>query len=872
MKLITYIILLFCAFNVTTLKAQDSTLVSTSKDTLIAKIDSSVKVIDAPAASGGLDSKVTYSAKDSMVFDIINQKIYLYGNSEVTYEKLNLKAERITLDIKNSVVQAKGVTDSTGKTIGKPKFEEGTNKFDADSMLYNFETRKGLISNVITQEGDGFIHGSAVKKTPNEEYYIADGKYTTCNNVEHPHFYIQAKKLKVIPEDKIITGPAELYILDIPTPLAVPFGFFPNKKGRKSGIIMPKPGNSQNLGFSMKEGGYYWGINDRVDLALLGDIYSRGSYRVSAGSSYAIRYKYQGNIRLDYSVTKTGLKGDYVNYKEQKNYGIHWRHQQDAKAHPTRTFNAEVNVVSNKFNAYNRVNVDDIQQSSFNSNINYTKRFANTPFSFSAYASQSQSTQTKLVNLILPGATFNMNQINPLRRKNAVGTPKWYENIGLSYSTSTRNEFKFADTAFKYLTRPDTLLNKLSTGLTHTASLGTNFKALKYFNIQPSVNYTENWHIKQVKKSATAIRNIANTEDSAYAIKQDTSKGFYQSRAVNLAVSANTTMYGMYQFKRGNVQALRHVMRPSLSFNYIPVLHKNPFYQLGAVGATPAQTVYYDPYLGAYASANSSAINQGNIRLALINNFEAKVKSKKDSATGGTRKVQVLDLLGVDAAYNVFADSLQLSNINLSARNVFFKIINVTSGAQFDPYAYNDSTGIKINKFQWNKNQQLTRLASANLNVQFNLNSKSTMPNKPKVGNDAELQMIQSNPYNYVDFTVPWSASVSYSLNYTETKHLLYRIPPTTPVTKNVVQSVQFRGDINITPKWKVGVTTGYDIKTKQFTYTNIDIYRDLHCWEMRFTVVPFGPQLGYFLNLNVKSGTLQDLKLSRRRSWYDLQ
>ncbi len=854
------------------LKAQDSTLVSISKDTLIAKIDTGVKVIAAPTASGGLDSKITYSAKDSMVFDIINQKIYLYGNSEVTYEKLNLKAERITLDIKNSVVQAKGSTDSTGKIIGKPKFEEGTNKFDADSMLYNFETRKGLISNVITQEGDGFIHGSAVKKTPKEEYYIADGKYTTCNNEEHPHFYIQAKKLKVIPEDKIITGPADLYILDIPTPLAVPFGFFPNKKGRKSGIIMPKPGNSQNLGFSMKEGGYYWGINDKVDLALLGDVYSRGSYRLSAGSSYAIRYKYQGSVRLDYSVTKTGLKGDYINYREQKNYGIHWRHQQDAKAHPTRTFNAEVNVVSNKFNAYNRINVEDIQQSSFNSNINYTKRFANTPWSFSAYASQSQSTQTKLVNLILPGATLNMNQINPLRRKNAVGTPKWYENIGLSYSTSTRNELKFADTAFKYLTRPDTLLNKLSTGLTHTASLGTNFKALKYFNIQPSVNYTENWHLKQVRKNVTTVRNVTNTQDSAYTITQDTTKGFYQSRAVNLAVSANTTLYGMYQFKRGNVQALRHVMRPSLSFNYIPVLHKNPFYQLGAIGATPAQTVYYDPYLGAYASANTSAINQGNIRLALINNFEAKVKSKKDSATGGTRKVQVLDLLGVDAAYNIFADSLQLSNINLSARNVFFKIINVTSGAQLDPYTYNDSTGGRINKFQYSKNKQLTRLTSANLNVQFNLNSKSTVPNKPKVANDAELQMIQNNPYNYVDFTVPWNASVSYNLNYTETKRILYRTPPTIPVSNNIVQSIQFRGDVNITPKWKVGVTTGYDIKTKQFTYTNIDIYRDLHCWEMRFTVVPFGPQLGYFLNLNVKSGTLQDLKLSRRRSWYDLQ
>lgn len=870
MRLLTYIFLFSCAFSVTTLKAQESLLVANTADTLATKKDTLVnKVVE---NNLGLDHKVTYSAKDSMVFDIVNQKIYLYGASEVIYEQLKLNADRITLDIKNNLVHAQGTIDSTGKTIGKPKFEEGINKFDADSMLYNFETRKGRISKVITQEGDGYIHGAIVKKSPKEEYYIANGKYTTCNNIEHPHFYIKASKLKVIPEDKIITGPADLYILDIPTPLMVPFGFFPNKKGRKSGIILPKPGNSQSLGFSMKEGGYYWGINDNVDFALLGDIYTRGSYRLSAASSYAKRYKYSGNARLDYSVTKFGLKGDYANYKEQKNYGVHWRHQQDPKAHPTRTFNAEVNAVSNKFNTFNRINVEDVQQSSFNSNINYTKRFANTPFSFSAYASQSQSTQTKLVNLVLPGASFNMNQINPLRRKNAVGTPKWYENIGLSYSANTRNELQFKDTTFKYLSRPDTLKRLFSTGLQHTASVSTNFKALKYLNIQPSVNYTENWHLKQINRNVKYIRNAANTNDSAYTLKQDTSFGFYQSRAVNVALSASSTIYGMYQFKRGAVQALRHVMRPSLSFNYIPLLKKNPFYQLNSIGVNPPQTVYYDPYLGSYASANNSTINQGNIRFSLANNFEAKVKSKKDSATGGTRKAQVLDYLGFDAAYNVFADSLNLSNINISARNVFFKIINVTSTAQLDPYAYNDSTGLRVNKFQYNKNNQLTRLVNANLNVQFNLNSKTNTPNKPAVKKDAELQMIQRNPYDYVDFSVPWNISVSYNVNYNETKKLLYRTPLQNPLTKDLTQAIQLRGDINVAPKWKVGVSTGYDIKTKAFTYTNIDIYRDLHCWEMRFTVVPFGPQLGYFININVKSSTLQDLKLSRRRSWYDLQ
>jgi lipopolysaccharide assembly outer membrane protein LptD (OstA) len=870
LRLTHYILLTICAFTTTLVKAQTATNTVGDSTRIVVKDTLINKVVE---NNSGLDHKVTYSAKDSMVFDIVNQKIYLYGASEVVYEQLNLKADKITLDIKNNLVHAKGTLDSTGKTIGKPKFEEGTNKFDADSMLYNFETRKGRISNVLTQEGDGYIHGAIVKKTPKEEYYIANGKYTTCNHETNPHFYIKAKKLKVIPEDKIITGPADLYILDIPTPLAVPFGFFPNKKGRKSGIILPKPGNSQNLGFSLKEGGYYWGINDKIDFALLGDIYSRGSYRLSAASQYAKRYKYNGSIRLDYSLNKFGLKGDYKNYNETKNYGVHWHHQQDAKAHPTRTFNAEVNAVSNKFNAYNRTNVDDIQQSSFNSNINYTKRFANTPFSFSAYASQSQSTQSKLVSLVLPGASLNMNQINPLRRKNATGAPKWYENIGLSYTANTRNEVQFKDTAFKYLARIDTLSRKLSTGLQHTASLSTNFKVLKYFNVQPSVNYTENWHIKQVNKTITSIKNKANTKDSTYVIKQDTSKGFYQSRAINLALSASSTVYGMYQFKGAKLQALRHVIRPSLSFNYIPVLKKNPFYELQAQGTLPKQTIYYDPYLGAYASANNSTINQGNVRLSLANNFEAKIKSKKDSTNGGTHKVQVLDYLGFDAGYNIFADSLNLSTINVSARNVFFKLLNITSNARFDPYSYNDTTGIAVNKFQYNKSKQLARLTSADLGIQFSLNSKTNTPVKPNVKNDAELQMIQRNPYAYVDFSIPWNVSVSYNLTYNETKKLLTRTAITTPVkTNSIVQALQLRGDLNITPKWKVGVTTGYDIKNKEFTTTNLDLYRDLHCWELHFNLVPFGPQLGYFLNINVKSGTLQDLKLSRRRSWYDLQ
>ncbi len=826
-------------------------------------------------SSSALDSKVTYQASDSMVIDIDQQKIYLYNNANVLYENLKLDAARVDLDIKNKTVKALGVKDSTGKVIGNPKFQESDNKFDAREMLYNFETKKGRISDVVTQEGDGYIIGQTIKKTPGQEYYISNGRYTTCAHTDHPHFFIQARKLKVIPEDKIVTGPADLYILDIPSPLLVPFGFFPNKKGRKSGFIIPKPGNSNNLGFSLKEGGYYWGINENIDLAVLGDIYTRGSYRLSAGSNYALRYKYTGNLRLDFSKTKFGLKGDLKNYSEQNNYGVHWRHTQDPKAHPSQTFNAEVNAVSSSFNQFNRTNVQDVLQSSFNSTVNYTKRFTNSPFSLSAFASQSQSTQSRVANLTLPGITLTMNQIYPFKNKNRVGESKWYEAIGFNYATNFNNQLNIADTALKYLIRPDTLFKRANSGLQHVASLATNLKVLKFINLTPSISYNENWHFKQIVRTQEFLVNNLNPNDSIAKLLDDTLTRFAQSRSISVNISATTKLYGMYQLRNNLVKNIRHVITPSIGFNYIPVLKKLPVYNAFQNNST--KEIAYNNYLGSFGNVYNQ-INQGNIRFSLLNNIEGKVRSKADSLTGGVKKVQFLDFLSFDASYNIFADSLRWSNFNIAARNVFLKTFNITTNFSFDPYAYNDSTGVKINTFQFAKDNKLFRLANANLNIQYSLNSKarnSSSVNKTNLDAN-ELKAIATNPYDYVDFNVPWNFSISYNLNYTEKKQLLTantnNVLFKNSTKNNITQSVQFRGDINITPKWKVALNSGYDFVNKQFTFTNIDIYRDLHCWELRFNLIPFGPQLGYFVDINVKSATLQDLKVSRRRSWYDLR
>lgn len=794
-----------------------------------------------------LKSKVKYSAKDSMWFNIEEEKVYLYGNAEMTYEEIKLNADYIELDLGNSTLFASGSTDSiTGKTKGDPVFSDVSGKFEAKALSYNFNTRKGRIQEVITNEGEGYIHGETVKKDTGNTYYVAGGKYTTCNNKENPHFYISAGKIKVMQNDKIITGPAYLVVEKIPTPLALPFGYFPNRKGQRSGIIIPSYGESQGLGFFLKDGGYYFGINDYIDLAIKGDIYSRGSWAARTVSSYKKRYKYNGNLSLNYSKIATGDID--INPTIRKDFFVRWNHNQDPKAKPKSQFIANVNAGSSQYNIFNSYNPNQYLANTFQSNIAYSKQLGNT-FYFSSNLRHSQNTINKQVDLSLPELALNMNRIYPFKSKNSVGS-KWYHKIGISYSGNASNIISSADSL---LFRKETL-DKMRYGLKHSVPLTTSINLLKHFTFTPTLTGSSTWYFDKVKK------NWDGTTDS---LMTDTIKEFSLLNEYNFNSSLTTRIYGHYAFLHPEKMTIRHLMIPIAGYSYRPdYSNKSKFnyydeVQTDSIGTLQKYSYYQNGIYGTPSGGKSSLINFG-----LNNTFEMKVRSKNDSATS-YKKITLLEAFNISGFYNVAADSFKLSHIAMNARTNLFKKININTGTTLDPYAV-DSTGRRIGDtvFVWNVNPySIGRITSAFISVGTSINGgnkkKKAQPSPQQ--NDGDIEFYKTYPNAYVDFSIPWSLNIFYNLNYSK------------PLNKELItQSLTFSGDINFTEKWKVGFNSGYDFITHKLTYTQFNIYRDLHCWEMRFSWVPFGFRQSYMININVKASILQDLKLTRKRDWYD--
>ena len=500
--------------------AQSNVIDSPKNDSLqlnIASKDTSKNKKELPPGSlqpspDALDSKVDYHARDSMRFDLKAKKIFLYGAADVKYDKIHLTADYIEINWGNNVVHAEGRPDSTGQIVGYPVFDEGSQTFNADRMDYNFKTKKGRLTGIFTQQGDGYLHGSQVKKNENDELFVKNGKYTTCNLPDHPHFYINASKIKVIPDNKIVSGPANLWIEDVPTPLAVPFGIFPNSTKRKSGIIFPTYGESPGLGFFLQEAGYYFGINDYVDASIRGNIYSRGSWGLSAGSSYNYRYHFNGNLDLRYSKILQGdpeLLGSSVN----KDFFITWKHNQDPKARPNSRFSASVQAGSSNFNKLNSFNANNIVANTFQSSISYAKTFANTPFNMVISAGHSQNTASRIVTLSAPELQVNMNRFYPLKRKNPIGNQRWYEKLGITYTLQSRNTITQADSLFG---RPG-WTQKFNNGVQHQIPIATSIQFLKFFTFSPGVNYTERWYFNSIEK---------RYDETTGAIVTDTIRGF----------------------------------------------------------------------------------------------------------------------------------------------------------------------------------------------------------------------------------------------------------------------------------------------------------------------------------------------------------
>lgn len=796
---------------------------------------------DTMISPDALEAKVTYKATDSIRVDLKKELVYLFGNAEVYYDNIILKAEEIEISMDSNEVTARGKQDSTGKFYGEPVFSENGQEVKSHEMRYNFDTKKGIIYDAVTHEGENYIHGEKIYKTPDDILYIKNGKYTTCN-LDHPHYYFHAGKLKIIPDDKIITGPANLVLEDVPTPLAIPFGYFPNSNKQKSGILIPEPGNSAQYGYFLLGGGYYWAISDKVSTQFRGDIYTKGSWATDWSTQYKKRYKYTGNFNINYSVFKNSYP-ELPDYAETTNFFVKWNHTQDPKARPNSVFSANVNF-GNSQNFQNNYNSSGTQylSTTFNSSIAYRKSWAGKPFNMSINGYHSQNRLDSTITLRLPELAFNVSRINPFKNKTRVGKQKFYEKIGVSYSMNTKNEVSARDTLFA--TRNlDLLADEFRNGMKHSIPVATSFKALKHLTFTPNLNYSEIWYLESINKTWDNQNNQLVT---------DTVSGFVRGNSVSTGINLTTKIYGMYQYRGKVIKALRHVVTPSIGVTYTPENNS------GLKSYRDSNNVEYEYSIfenGIYGRSNTA--EAGVINMSLMNNFELKVRNRKDSL-GEDKKIKLLESLRFSSSYNTTTDSLNWSNIQINARTNIFKRITLNYNGSVDPYALDSNTSTsaitKVNEFELNRNGRIGRLVSSSLAVGFALQSKNNNNKTSEFGTEQELEYINANPDAYIDFNIPWSLRVNYNIRYSK------------PLTQStIIQTLNFNGDFSLTPKWKIGFNSGYDFELKDLSYTSVDIYRDLHCWEMSFNWIPFGPRQSYLFTIKVKSALLQDLKLTRR-------
>ncbi len=800
--------------------------------------------------SKDFDVPVYYNSDDSLLNDMKNRKAFLYGNAVVKYEDMTINAAFIEVDLDKKEVYAYGRTDGDS-IVGKPEFNQGDETFVADTIRYNFNSKKGIIKNVTTVYDGAYLIGGKTKLHENKHIHMTHGKFTTCD-LPDPHFYFNLSKAIVIPDDKIISGPANLVVEDVPTPIGIPFGFFPNKKGGTSGIIIPEFGDEENRGFFLRNGGYYWAINDYVDLTVLGDIYSKGSWGAGMIMNYKLRYKFNGSLSFKYNRNLFGYRG-LSNFSASNQYALRWKFTQDSKANPNSTFSADVNMSSTDYDKYNSYNVNNYMTSTKQSSVSYSYVFPNTPLSMSVALKHSQNSNTGSIDLTLPEFAFNMSRIYPFKRKKAVGKSRFYEKISIAYTMNATNKIRTNDADFFNIP-----YDSITNGIIHRIPINASFKLFKYTTLTPSFNYNERWYFKRFSKQWNDSENLLET---------DYASTFARVWDYNASLSWSTTIYGMFNFRKGKVKALRHVFSPNVSFSYVPDFGKEKYKYYGtysrvmynnSTGQYDTVSNMYSMFEGLpYGTPNKGGSGTFNINLG--NNLEMKLRNLKDT-TKDNMKIKLLESFNISTNYNIFADSLRWAPISITARTRI-KVVDISFNTTLDPYAIAQNeygTYQRINKALVKTNGHLVRMTIGYLTVGFSLNSKAR---DKKIAEQQEslYDIIYGYPNSYVDFNVPWNLRVSYTFRYTKPYDEM-----------KITQTLNVSGELNITKKWKISVATGYDFEAKKMSPTTIDIYRDLHCWEMSLHVVPFGQHKSYAFQINVKASMLQDLKLNKRRSWFD--
>ena len=840
--------------------------------------------MDSTIQKSEIETTINYSAKDSIFYDLKSQKIKLYGNSKIDYGEINLEAYEILVDWNDKTLDANYLTDSTGKKIGKPIFSEGNQSYETDKITYNFDSRKAKIKGIVTQLDDAYMQGEDVKKNEEDELFISHAMYTTCN-LEEPHFHISSGKIKVIPGKKVVSGPFHLKFGDVPTPLGFIFGMFPQPKKKVSGLIMPNYGEEKRRGFYLRDGGYYFAVNDHIDLRLTGDVYSKGSYGMTLGSSYKKRYSYSGNLRFNYNKSKLG---DFENPSTSNDFSFSWSHTPDAKGKSSR-FSSSVNFQTNSYNQNKNLVYSDFNESinaQFNSNISYTKTFKGSPFNLSANLRHSQNVQTKKVNLTLPDVSYNMSRIYPFKNlgklgKTALGkisiSHRFNGKIeltngsvgnslsGLNILNSSNN---FSEQIDFNMDNLNSIIDRSKIGGKHTIPISTSFNLLKYFTVSPSVNYNEIWYFKKLSYNYNELEN---------GIEIDTTNSFQRAWSYSSAFALSTRIYGTVFFKKGKIKAIRHVISPEISMSFSPDFTKPKFgyyenVQINSEGDTKLLSKYENFLFGSPRIGSSASMN-----FYIGNNLEMKVVDKNDTISG-TRKIKIFDNLSFSSSYNFLADSFRLAPIRFSTRTSFFKrLINLSVSGNIDPYSFKldsiseNSSGIKnvyqrrVDELAYKNNQGIGSLAYINMSLGFRFSAKDFRSEDEEekdssFGTREEIDYINSNIAEYIDFNVPWSINASYNLNR---RKLGFRDP-------TITQTLTFSGDVSISEKTKISFRSGYDFKFKMLTQTSINATRDLHCWRINFSWVPFGRFQSYNLSINAVSALLQDLKLEKRSRFFD--
>ena len=835
-------------------------------DTIVKKDIAPKKEKTAPQKESFVEDKIERSCSDSTIQDYKNNKVYYYGDAKVVYEDITIEAAFIEFDFEKRTVFAKGLLDSTGKMYGAPVFLEGDKKYLSESMTFNFETKKGVITKVFTEDAMGYIHGARIKKMDDNSINIKSGSFTTCSNPEHPHYEFHFGKAKVIPNDKIVTGPAYFKLEGTPLPVGIPFGIFPNSKGQRNGILVPSWGESANRGFYFENGGFYWGINEYVDLQLVGDIYTRGSWAIKPTVRYNKRYAFNGSFSGSYAVNKIGTKGS-ADYNESTDFKVRWVHKQDPKARPKSSFSADVYIVSSNYNKYNAISSNEYLSNTFQSSVAYQTRIGDL-FNFTANASHSQNTLTRVMTVTLPELTLNMNRVYPFKNVGNPAKKRWYKDLYLSYTANAKNYVSMADSLYF---KPGWLDN-LQNGIQHRVPISMPVKLFKHVTWTTSATLLDRMYFRYFEKQWVDDPTMPN---GGY-VRTDTINHFRNVFSFDVSSTLTTKLYGMVNFKKGPVRAIRHVFTPSIGLSYNPDYSRDFWNYYGTYYDANGIEQLYSMFQGNIYGTPPSG-KAGRINYSFGNNLEIKVPSKKDTITG-LKKVKLIDDLSFSGSYDMAKDSLNFSYLSVNGRTTLFKNLSVRYSSIWDPYIL-DSLGKKqLNQFEWDVNKRLFRKNSVswNFSISYSLNNdtfkkkgaKNTKRNLDSpLASEQEMNDIRSNPNDYIDWTTKWALSLSYNLtlsnNLTYFNYLMQD-------NRKVIQTLGVNGNINLSENWKVSVQTGWDFEQKKLSYTSMTIYRDLHCWEMRFNWIPLGTYKSWNFTINVKASALQDLKLSKKKDYRD--